>query len=142
MRFAFIAIIASTSAVKVTDIDGVHENAAHISTALGGLPTCRGEHDWEIPETNCTNRAAPLCNGLGTNGTPDVSCRRPIPICDGHNGRALSDCIPAPLPTCGPVFGGQPGVDCEIRVDGSQPANAQTWEHIPIDVGVNQGVVA
>ena len=98
-------------------IDGVHDNAAHISTALGDLPTCTGADD-DIPETNCTNRKAPICNEAGTNGIPNISCTPPLPLCNGlpgTNGHPGVDCIAPPLPTCGPVYGGAPGVDCEIR---------------------------
>ena len=133
--FIIAALFATASAIKMTEvpntpvnadarnIDGVHDNAAHITTKLGDLPTCTGA-DGDKPESNCTNRAAPLCNGKGTNGVPDVSCRRPLPMCNGlpgDNGHALVDCIPPPLPTCGAAFGGSPGTDCTIRQDAGPP---------------------
>ena len=105
------------------NIAGVHDNAAHITTALGDLPTCMGL-DADVPEVNCTKRKAPLCNGKGTNGIPDISCRRPLPMCNGlpgTNGQPLVDCVPPPLPTCGGAYGGSPGVDCALRT-GPGPA--------------------
>ena len=125
--FIIAALFASVSAVKISEeprnIDGVHDNAAHITTKLGDLPTCTGA-DADVPETNCTNRKSPLCNGKGTNGIPDVSCRRPLPMCNGlpgTNGQPLVDCVPPPLPTCGAAFGGSPGTDCALR-SGASPA--------------------
>ena len=114
MRTYIIAALfaASASAIQINDppryIDGVHDNAAHIHTALGDLPLCKGA-DGDVPEVNCTNRKLPLCNGKGTNGLEDVTCRRPLPMCNGlpgTNGQPLVDCAPAPLPTCGKDYGG------------------------------------
>ena len=119
--FIIAALFATVSAVKVADeprnITGVHDNAVHINTALGGLPTCTGA-DADVPETNCTNRKKPKCNKAGTNGTPDVTCTRPIPMCNGlpgTNGHPGTECYAPALPTCGPVYGGQPGIDCKVR---------------------------
>jgi len=105
------------------NIAGVHDNAAHITTALGDLPTCMGADD-DKPEVNCTNRKAPICNGKGTNGIPDVSCTPPLPLCDGlpgTNGHPGVDCKAPPLPTCGPAFGGLPGRDCALRTGPAPP---------------------
>ena len=80
--------------------------------------------DSDVPEVNCTNRKAPLCNGKGTNGIPGVSCRAPLPMCNGlpgDNGHPLVDCNPPALPTCGPNYGGQPGTDCTIRTGPAPP---------------------
>lgn len=101
-------------------IDGVHDNAAHITTKLGDLPTCMGA-DSDIPETNCTNRKAPICNGKGTNGIPNISCTPPLPMCNGTNGHPGVDCVAAPLPTCGASYGGLPGRDCELRTGPAPP---------------------
>ena len=127
--FVIAALLAVSNAIQIGDaprnIEGVHDNAAHITTKLGDLPTCTGA-DADVPETNCTNRKAPLCNGKGTNGIPDISCRRPLPVCDGlpaTNGQPLVSCVPPPLPTCGPNYGGSPGTDCVIRT-GPAPAGA------------------
>jgi len=104
-------------------IDGVHDNAAHITTKLGDLPTCMGA-DSDVPETNCTNRKAPICNGKGTNGTPNVSCTPPLPMCNGlpgTNGHPGVDCVAPPLPTCGTAYGGLPGRDCAMRTGPAPP---------------------
>jgi len=91
--------------------DPVHANAAHVYKGPGVLPTCMGA-DSDIPETNCTNRAAPICNDDGTNGIPNVSCTPKLPVCDGTNGHPGVDCVGAPLPSCGTTHGGAAGVDC------------------------------
>lgn len=91
--------------------DSHETKAAHITTKLGVLPTCNGA-DSDVPEVNCTNRAAPICNADGTNGVPNVSCTPPLPVCDGTNGHSGVDCVAAPKPACGTEFGGQAGVDC------------------------------
>jgi len=77
--------------------------------------------DSDIPETNCTNRKAPICNAAGTNGIPNVSCTPPLPQCNGTNGHPGVDCVARPLPTCGPVYGGLPGRDCELRTGPAPP---------------------
>lgn len=108
-------------------IEGVHDNATHITTALGGLPTCMGA-DSDVPEVNCTNRKAPLCNGKGTNGIPGVSCRAPLPMCpdlSGKGGTPGVDCKAPPLPTCSDKYGGLPGRDCVVRT-GPAPPGAPT----------------
>jgi hypothetical protein len=75
------------------------EFAPHINTPLGVLPTCKGE-DADIPETNCTNRRAPICNGLGTNGVAGEGCRSPLPMCDWSGTVSKHGIM------------GVPGVDC------------------------------
>lgn len=120
-------------------IAGIHDNAAHIKTAAGVLPTCMGA-DSDIPETNCTNRKAPICNGKGTNGIPNVSCTPPLPMCNGlpgTNGHPGVDCVAPPLPTCGTTFGGSPGRDCKIRKASELPAPAGTPTLIQICNGYN-----
>jgi hypothetical protein len=112
-----------------------NEGPAHINTPLGVLPTCTGA-DSDVPETNCTNRRAPICNGKGTNGVAGKGCRSPLPLCawdakpggHGAGGVAGVDCQAPPLPTCGPTTGGQAGTDCTIRAPGAPVTLAEEEE--------------
>ena len=89
--------------------------------------------DSDVPETNCTNRRAPICNGKGTNGTPGKGCRSPLPMCEwdstpgshGSKGVPGVDCQAPPLPTCGTKTGGAAGTDCTIRAPGAPVTLAQ-----------------
>jgi len=100
------------------------QGPAHITTAPGVLPTCMGA-DSDVPETNCTNRKAPICKADGSNGIPNVSCTPALPECNGTNGHSGVDCVAPALPACGVDFGGRAGVDCAPVH--SQPQN---WHYL------------